>query len=323
MSRESALLAAASVRSTERLEAARWFSQHAQAGDAASLRSWRRREQDELVSRVVQRALARAEYLQARAVPEDILGSEAATSSGEVKRQTIAMLLHELSPAVGDLDLLIAAGRDVTVDTLRPVVAQIQLVLDSFDELRLAAETLRAEEINLTDVATEAVRSVLRQFPSAVLAGDGAPSVEAEKVNAPQPELLKAERTEILFARHDPVVTYGSPALLNLVLRNGVRNAIEACEELPPGVERRVTVSWAATDVDAWVSIVDSGPGLPPNIARLWDPGHSTKLGAAHRGMGLTIVRQAVESIGGEVELVNRDAAGTRLELRWSTRGNA
>jgi hypothetical protein len=165
VNRESALLAAASVRSTERLEAARWFSQHAQAGDAASLRIWRRREQDELVSRVVHRALSRAEYLQARDVPEGIVGSGATASSGEVKRQTIAMLLHELSPAIGDLDLLVAAGNDVKVDALRPVVSQVQLVLDSFDDLRLAAETPRAEEINLTDVVTEAVRSVLRRFP--------------------------------------------------------------------------------------------------------------------------------------------------------------
>lgn len=322
MDRESALLAAASRRSSERLDAARWFVLRAQAGDVETLRSWQGREQDELVYRVVQRGLTRAEELQARAELEDADTSDASVSSAEIRRQTIAMLLHELSPAVGDLDLLVAAGNDVEVDRLSPVLDQFQLVLDSFDELRLAAETPRTEEINLTDVATGAVRSVLTQFPHAVLAGDGAGSMDAEKDEVKQPQLLKAEITEILFARHDPVVTYGSPALLNLVIRNGVRNAIEACEVLPPGVERRVTVSWAATDIDAWVSIVDTGPGLPLEKTGLWEPGRSTKLGTSHRGMGLTIVEQAAESIRGDVELVNRDAGGARLELRWTTGGH-
>lgn len=102
------------------------------------------------------------------------------------------------------------------------------------------------------------------------------------------------------------------------IFRNLVGNAFEAVREAA-SEERgwiRITVR-SLDDVDEGaisVSVRDSGPGIPPeNIDSIWDPDFTTR--PQGTGLGLTLVRQAVEAHRGRVRAQNLDGAGAEFEV--------
>jgi two-component system, NtrC family, nitrogen regulation sensor histidine kinase NtrY len=91
--------------------------------------------------------------------------------------------------------------------------------------------------------------------------------------------------------------------------RNLIRNAVEAMESVP---EPRLRVALASAEgaggAARWVEvgITDNGGGLPPEGARrIFEPDFTTKTRGT--GLGLALVRQAVEADGGTIEATNRD----------------
>lgn len=92
------------------------------------------------------------------------------------------------------------------------------------------------------------------------------------------------------------------------VVVNLMRNAIEAME----GSERRELTICAETAENQTVeiSIVDTGPGIAPEIAdRLFQPFVTTK--AQGMGVGLSICRSIVEAHGGELRVEANPGGGT------------
>ena len=85
--------------------------------------------------------------------------------------------------------------------------------------------------------------------------------------------------------------------LLEQVLLNLTRNAIEAMQDIDP--ERRVLrIEALEQDGQVTVSVIDQGHGIAPDVAeRLFSPFFSTK--AEGMGMGLSICRTAIEFHGG------------------------
>jgi len=98
--------------------------------------------------------------------------------------------------------------------------------------------------------------------------------------------------------------------LIEQVLLNLTRNAIEAMQAIDP--ERRV-LRIAATAGDQGqvaVSVIDNGHGIAPEVAeRLFSPFFSTK--AEGMGMGLSICRTAIEFHGGTLTHADNPGGGT------------
>ncbi len=103
-----------------------------------------------------------------------------------------------------------------------------------------------------------------------------------------------------------------SNSLLRQCIYNLVQNAIEAS---PPG--SRVFVSGAIDGADFVLRVRDHGPGVPAELREsIFDPFVSTKpsqLSTGGMGMGLSLVRRAVEAAGGTIEVI--DAAGGGAEF--------
>ena len=97
------------------------------------------------------------------------------------------------------------------------------------------------------------------------------------------------------------------------VVLNLVRNAVEAME----AVERReltIATRAVAGNTIAEVSIVDSGPGIAPEIAdRLFQPFVTTK--KAGMGLGLSICREIAEAHHGRLATAANPSGGTVFRL--------
>ena len=106
--------------------------------------------------------------------------------------------------------------------------------------------------------------------------------------------------------------------MLEQVLLNLTRNAIEAMQHVPP--ERRILRIVASLENNSSASdtappnviiaVIDQGHGIPPEIAeRLFSPFFSTK--AEGMGIGLSICRTTIEFHGGTLTHASNPAGGT------------
>lgn len=99
----------------------------------------------------------------------------------------------------------------------------------------------------------------------------------------------------------------------NQVLTNLVQNAIEAVPERTG----RVRVAGTVEGDDLVVSVKDNGPGIPPDVqARLFTPFFTTKGPGRGMGLGLTIARRVVQSLGGGLKVVSATGAGAEFIVR-------
>jgi nitrogen fixation/metabolism regulation signal transduction histidine kinase len=98
---------------------------------------------------------------------------------------------------------------------------------------------------------------------------------------------------------------------LDQLLINVVGNAVDATLEAKGG---SVQVSWIVAASQLELSVIDSGPGLPPS-ANLFTPFFTTKKSGS--GIGLVLSRQIAENHGGALSLENRrDARGAIARIR-------
>jgi signal transduction histidine kinase len=106
------------------------------------------------------------------------------------------------------------------------------------------------------------------------------------------------------------------PEKLGRVLRNAVRNAIEAM-----GPEGTLQVEGGMDGRWSEIRVVDTGPGIPgAELPKLFTPFHTTK--ADGTGLGLAYSKKAIEEMGGRIGIRNRDEGnGAVLWVRLPGKG--
>ncbi|HXJ35864.1 MAG TPA: ATP-binding protein [Candidatus Eisenbacteria bacterium] len=105
------------------------------------------------------------------------------------------------------------------------------------------------------------------------------------------------------------VTARGDAALLRPALLNLVRNAVQA---MPAGGTLTATVARDGGGVA--VTIADSGPGIPAEVrASIFTPFFTTR--AKGTGLGLTVVRELVTALGGEVTLADGAGGGAAFTI--------
>jgi signal transduction histidine kinase len=268
----------------ERLAAARYFADHATSEDEEILKTAYSNEDVVWTKAALARALRRIAN-EPKPPPLDVSeGDELARDDAESQAlvDTTRKLVHELKPSLGRLRLF--AQQEVpnfeqsrTAKELRRMAA----VLHSVEQLGRAARSPDFEEFNLGSTVGDVI--------------DGETSGDPSRVLTAGPEGL---------------VAWGDATKVAMIVRNGVRNALEASSGRSP-----VVVNWGATDRDYWIVVLDDGVGLPANVERLFGEGVTNKRG--HLGMGLAIADEAARSLGGTLSVVNREDAGVSYEIRW------
>ncbi len=101
---------------------------------------------------------------------------------------------------------------------------------------------------------------------------------------------------------------------LRRVVINLVDNARDAVLARVDEGAREIRVATRIADGRAWIEVADNGPGIPADLlAKIHEPLFSTKTFGV--GLGLPIVRQAMEEHGGGFEIAGDAGRGTRAVL--------
>jgi len=110
-----------------------------------------------------------------------------------------------------------------------------------------------------------------------------------------------------------PCVVQGDPVLLQQVLVNLVRNAVDALSEMPMG-SRRITIGSEVGPNDVEMSVSDTGPGFPSEMSgALFTPFVTTK--SEGLGIGLTIAQGIVKAHGGTISGSKNDEGGATFTI--------
>jgi signal transduction histidine kinase len=233
------------------------------------------------------------------------------------------------SPTPGDPEARIANRARLRRILQRALIHDLKAPLNTatllIDLLGRSLETKGAHEEAEHNLATvEEVRRELRRLTDALPfllslpdPGDEAPLVFdwVPKLNESldllrQQVLLRGARLVRRFPPQ-PVFLMARPsdhlhAALNLVL-----NAIEAA---PRGSQ--VEISMELADSAARFSVLDRGPGLPPELGlRVLEPRVTTRDG--RDGLGLSVAQAILAEYGGTLRLLPRDGGGTVASLEF------
>lgn len=312
---------------SERLRAARFLAQNATRRHRARLLAVRSVEHNSWVRQALDHALrhlgTNASSEASGSVPDvhEPVPEEPRLHQeilAEATAETAAFFLHELRPLVGLVEMDASQEMSGYAESrTRKSIDRVRAFLSAIERLRVASAPPATREFDLTDMVTQAAQDEVERG-RATLDIPLAAAEQNPREHQPTSGRAKGSRVELALARHDPIVTLGDPALVEMALVNALRNAVEAVLELPAYRRGQVILNWGVTDTDNWVVVLDEGAGLPEGFDRLAEPGVSTKRKASnHVGMGLPIAQRAIDSLGGTFRLTPRSGGGVSCEIRW------
>lgn len=94
---------------------------------------------------------------------------------------------------------------------------------------------------------------------------------------------------------------------------NLLANSLDALRETP---DARIVIAAARKGDNVLVSIIDNGPGIPPDLQeRIFDPFFSTKGVGQGLGLGLSISYNIIRDFDGELRLHDAPSGGAIFEI--------
>ena len=213
-------------------------------------------------------------------------------------RTELVDVLRELDSVRGLSDALRAQAHEFS-NRLHTIAGLIELGRDD-EALRLITADTTSQQALADDVARRIENPVL----AALLLGKSVVAAERGV------ELILSDDSHVSAEIDD------SRALVTIV-GNLIDNALDAVATQPPGADGRVRVTLRSEANDMAIEVRDSGPGIDPAIGTaIFDAGVSSKSNTArHRGIGLALVRQAVERRGGSIDVASEGGAVFRVRL--------
>ncbi|MBZ9645281.1 cell wall metabolism sensor histidine kinase WalK [Streptomyces sp. PSKA30] len=243
--------------------------------------------------------------------------------------------LRELADTVDSmldrLDEAFRAQRQLIDDAsheLRSPLAIIRANLDAVltaeesdeEDRRAAARSVDRATTRMTRLVEDLLATARRSAPALADADVDLAATAGEACEEFAP--LAAERGLVLHRRLAPGVTViGDHDALRRAVGNLLSNAVRLA---PPGT--RITVAAGSSEGWRWTAVQDQGPGiLDDDQARVFDRFWRAKGNGngrdRHAGLGLAIVRQIVESHGGQVRLFSRVGKGSTFVLWFPASG--
>jgi signal transduction histidine kinase len=260
----------------------------------------------------------------ARSVEDGDLGARAALA-GPPEHREVAVAFNDMTAR---LARVLAAQREFVANAshqLRTPLTGLQLRLESA-RARAGSGPVEAE-LAAAEVEVERLARLLAALLT--LAREGGEPVPGRAVSLAEAAERARERWQAHAARsdHDLVVAGDGPAVVEasdedvaIVLDNLIENALK----YSPGPST-VTVDWGEDEGEAWIAVLDEGPGVAPGeeaaLFERFARGNASRGGPAGTGLGLAIVQTLAERWRGRAELANRPEGGLRAGIRLPGRG--
>jgi len=182
------------------------------------------------------------------------------------------------------------------------------------EKLEHYLEVAKGEISRLDYIVTQFLQAI-RPSPSQ-LAPASINDVARETLELLRPELEnRGLNVKEKLARRLPLTPL-DPGQMKQVLMNLIKNAMQAMTR-----DGTLTVQTGHTPEAVWVSITDTGGGIPPDqISHIFEPFYTTKKKGT--GLGLMIVQRIVRQHGGHIEVESDVGQGTtfRISLPLHTR---
>jgi signal transduction histidine kinase len=241
-----------------------------------------------------------------------------AKESGAAEQREVATALNDMTERLGRI---LAAQREFVANAshqLRTPLTGLRLRLEAASAK--SPEGARAE----LDAAEREVERLARLLTSLLtLAREGDEPGPARPISLARAAELAQERWHAsagerplhLIGNGDATIA-ASEEDVAIVLDNLIENALHYSEGA-------VSVDWGAENGEAWLAVVDEGPGLAPGEeAQLFERFARGTAGSKESGtgLGLAIVQTLAHRWRGEAHLVNREEGGMRAEVRFPSR---
>lgn len=236
----------------------------------------------------------------------------------ESEARAALLALEERARSLDRLALLeeTATGFAHEIGTpLNTVSGHLQLLRD---DLKRAGQPESVERVQLLLAQVDRLATIVRArldrggWPAPTLQRTDLDGLALRMLRFLEPSLLAAGVTAHLEpSPRGPAVAWCDPALVEQVILNLLKNAIEALD-----TGGSIALRTGMEGDRAWIDVADSGPGLAPIMQQqLFNPFVSTK-GEAGTGLGLAVSRRLARAQGGELEHIPGDRGTTwRLTL--------
>lgn len=263
------------------------------------------------------------------------------TVEDEIHLTASGTLVVNQRPALGPATTAVRQRRAVfgTVATIRDRT-EIEALGSELETIRTLADALRAQThehanrlhtiVSLMELGrtTEAVEfatkdlELSQQLTDELVSSVGAPVLAALFMG--KAAEAHERGVELVLSAPGSTAMGGLPVQdLVTILGNLLDNAIDAAAEVaaPVGSPRRVTLTVIPRGAGLEIIVTDSGAGIDPSsVDAIFRHGFSTKSpGRFGRGIGLALVQQAVQRLGGTMTITNPGGARFHVHLPPTT----
>jgi signal transduction histidine kinase len=206
----------------------------------------------------------------------------------EMAKQVAHEIKNPLTPMKLSVQQLIAAYNDKRENFGEILKKLSQAVLNQIDNLNLIASEF----------------SSLAKMPSLNIERFNINPIVMDTLN-----LFSDEKAEIKFSEpKEPIIIEGDKSQIRRMIINLVRNSIQADASL-------IEIIIKKQDANAILEISDNGSGIPLEFQqKIFDSNFTTK--DKGLGLGLKLIKRFLESIKGEIALVESSASATTFKIR-------
>jgi two-component system sensor histidine kinase BaeS len=227
----------------------------------------------------------------------------------ESRRKLLANLVHELGRPLGALRAAIQAlKRGATTDP-----KLLTELLEGMEDETVLLQRLTDDLAHLHDQVLGSLELEMREI---ALEEWLPPILRSWQVAAQDKRLSWSENLPA-----DQITLQADPDRLAQALGNLISNAIKYT---PSG--GHIAVSAGSTEGQAWISVTDDGPGIPPNEQeKIFTPyfrGSHGKRFPQGMGLGLTIAKDLIDAQGGDIELESTPGLGSKFTIHLPIRSN-
>ncbi|HMD34415.1 MAG TPA: ATP-binding protein [Vicinamibacterales bacterium] len=190
---------------------------------------------------------------------------------------------------------------DVDSAALREAIADIDEEVARLN--RIVNEVLDFARPIRFDLAPVDLNALCRESAAAAKASGPGPEVRLELDETLRPLTSDSERLRL--------------ALVNLLVN--ARHAMDGARGVEPSdTGSYVTLATRVNGTHAQISVVDQGVGIAPeDVTHVFDPYFTTKRGGT--GLGLPIVKNIVEGLGGTIGVTSTAGRGTEIRIDLPT----